>query len=267
MNPPQAGRAGSATFWFLVRRLALLEGHPQELQRTSVLANRRTRIPWSGSFVELGDADRAPPQQILDDPKRKIAFLDVNRLGRQRAAKRSDVTGAYDKSLVLGNLERASDRKPKRVRATVISDRKKATLAPEVAAAVDVGSIIYSDEFGYSLTLDGRYVHAMVNHAEEYVKGNCHTNSLENFWSLLKRTVGGTYVAVEPFHLFRYIEEQAFRFNNRKDADGEILTDAERFGRLCSQILGKRLTYQQLTGKESDVPPQPKPKLTGVSRS
>jgi transposase-like protein len=182
-----------------------------------------------------------------------IGGLARNMHKAKRAAKKSDVNGSYPKSIVLGILERASEGKPKRVRATIIADRKKATLAPEVAAAVEPGSMIYSDEFGYSWSLDGRYVHEMVNHAEEYVKGNCHTNSLENFWSLLKRTVGGTYVAVEPFHLFRYIDEQAFRFNNRKDADGEVVTDAERFSRLCSQILGKRLTYQQLIGKE--VPP------------
>jgi hypothetical protein len=94
----------------------------------------------------------------------------------------------------------------------------------------------------------------MVNHVETYVNGNCHTNGLENFWSLLKRGIGGTYIAVEPFHLFRYIDEQAFRYNNRKHVDGEIVTDPERFGRLCDQIIGKRLTYAQLIGKESERP-------------
>jgi hypothetical protein len=79
-----------------------------------------------------------------------------------------------------------------------------------------------------------------------------HTNSLENFWSLLKRGIGGTYIAVEPFHLFRYIDEQAFRFNNRKHVDGEVVTDSERFGRLCAQIIGKRLMYAQLIGKEAE---------------
>jgi ISXO2-like transposase domain len=75
-------------------------------------------------------------------------------------------------------------------------------------------------------------------------------NGLENFWSLLKRGLGGTYVSVEPFHLFRYVDEQAFRYNHRKHADGSLISEAERFGSLCDQIVGRRLTYQQLTGKE-----------------
>jgi hypothetical protein len=83
-----------------------------------------------------------------------------------------------------------------------------------------------------------------------YVEGNVHTNGIENFWSLLKRGIGGTYVAVEPFHLFRYVDEQAFRFNNRLHEDGEKVADSERFSRLCSQIVGRRLTYKELIGKE-----------------
>jgi hypothetical protein len=89
-----------------------------------------------------------------------------------------------------------------------------------------------------------------VNHLEAYVNGNVHTNTLENFWSLLKRGVNGTYVSVEPFHLFRYVDEQAFRYNNRKNADGEVISDFERFKTAMSQIVGKRLTYKGLTGKE-----------------
>ncbi len=90
----------------------------------------------------------------------------------------------------------------------------------------------------------------MVNHVEEYVKGNCHTNGLENFWSLLKRGIGGTYVAVEPFHLFRYIDEQAFRFNNRLHADGEVITDYERFKAALSQVVGGALP-EFTVGKEA----------------
>jgi len=127
-------------------------------------------------------------------------------------------------------------------------------MRPEIDAHVEKGTTIHSDEFVTSWGLDGTYVHQVVNHAQEYVRENCHTNSLENFWSLLKRGIGGTYVAVEPFHLFRYIDEQAFRFNNRLHADGEVVTDAERFGRLCSQIVGKRLTYAGLIGQETERP-------------
>lgn len=85
----------------------------------------------------------------------------------------------------------------------------------------------------------------VIDHAEKYVDGRIHTNGLENFWSLLKRSINGTYISVEPFHLFRYLDEQAYRFNNRK------LTDAERFSIAVSGVVGKRVTYEQLTGKES----------------
>jgi hypothetical protein len=95
--------------------------------------------------------------------------------------------------------------------------------------------------------LDGEFVHHVIDHAEEYVRGNIHTNGLENFWSLLKRGINGTYISVEPFHLFRYVDEQAFRYNNRKD-----MNDFDRFKLAASQIAGKRLTWNRLTGKHAD---------------
>lgn len=91
--------------------------------------------------------------------------------------------------------------------------------------------------------LESEYQHAVINHAVEYVNGNVHTNAMENFWSLLKRGLHGTYVSVEPYHLFRYVDEQAFRFNSRK------MTDGERFSAAVSQIVGKRVTFAELTGK------------------
>src|SRR4029077_19898205 len=91
---------------------------------------------------------------------------------------------------------------------------------------------------------DHDYGHRVVNHTERYVDGNVHTNNLENFWSLLKRAIRGTYVSVEPFHLFRYLDEQAFRFNARKD------TDQERFIETVRSVLGRRLTYRQLIGAD-----------------
>jgi ISXO2-like transposase domain/Transposase zinc-ribbon domain len=159
-----------------------------------------------------------------------------------------------NKTIVMGVLERASKDKPKKVRATIIPDRKKATMMPEIKAIVSPDAKVYADEFGSNWNHLGPYDLQMVNHAERYVNGQVHTNGLENFWSLLKRCVGGTYIAVEPFHLFRYIDEQSFRFNNRLHVDGEVVTDAERFSRLCNQIVGKRLTYAQLTGKEQERP-------------
>jgi hypothetical protein len=97
------------------------------------------------------------------------------------------------------------------------------------------------------------YEHVIIQHAAAYVDGNVHTNRLENFWSLLKRRIGGTYVSVEPFHLFRYIDEQAFRFNHRIGGFGETILDAERFWTALSQIVGRRLTYKALIGKEAET--------------
>ena len=105
------------------------------------------------------------------------------------------------------------------------------------------GSKLFTDELASYTGLDKDYVHQFVNHAEEYVRGNVHTNGIENFWSLLKRGLKGTYVSVEPFHLFRYLDEQAFRYNERKG------TDRQRFMETLFSTVGRRLTYKQLTGK------------------
>jgi transposase-like protein len=146
---------------------------------------------------------------------------------------------AGGKTVVLGILERG-----RTVRATVIEDRTKASIQPVVQEHVDAGSNIYADEHTHAWRMDHLYNHEVVNHLEQYVNGNVHTNGIENFWSCLKRTLNGTYVSVEPFHLFRYVDEQAFRYNNRKPMD-----DGDRFSYLVRKVVGKRLTYKELTGK------------------
>jgi transposase-like protein len=144
-----------------------------------------------------------------------------------------------DKIVVMGVLERGGQ-----VRTKVIPDRQKHTLQPIVREHVETGSALYTDEMGGYKGLDGEYLHQIIDHAVKYVNGRIHTNGIENFWSLLKRGLSGTYVSVEPFHLFRYLDEQSFRYNNRKK-----LNDAGRFNRVLSQIVGKRLTFAELTGK------------------
>jgi transposase-like protein len=175
---------------------------------------------------------------------------NMHKARKRKVQKEGRNTGG--KTVVLGMLERASENKPKRIRATVIGDRKKASIVPEVAGNVEPGSHLMSDEWGNHWIdgLDESYMHQSVNHLQAYVNGNVHTNGLENFWSLLKRGVNGTYVSVEPFHLCRYVDEQAFRFNNRLHEDGSVISDYERFKTALSQIVGKRLTYQSLIGKE-----------------
>ncbi len=151
-------------------------------------------------------------------------------------------TGGKDKTAVMGILERGADGKASKVRTTVISNRKKKAIHGEVRKHVEAGAALYSDALKSYEGLD-EFEHQVIDHAVAYVDGQVHTNGLENFWSLLKRGINGTYVSVEPFHLFRYLDEQAFRFNNRK------MTDGERFSLAVSGIVGKRLTFDQLTGK------------------
>jgi transposase-like protein len=154
--------------------------------------------------------------------------------------------GPSGKAIILGILERKG-----KVHATVIKDRSKPIMQSEVSAHVEVGSQVYSDEAATHWRMDDRYAHGIVNHAEQYVNGNIHTNGLENFWSLLKRGLSGTYISVEPFHLFRYIDEQSWRFNNRLD-----MNDGDRFNAVMNQIVGRRLTYAELTGKQVALPEQ-----------
>lgn len=159
-----------------------------------------------------------------------------------KRAQRITGRGGNDKTAVIGILERGG-----KIRTSVVANRKKKTLQSEVKKHVEAGSALYTD---FLLSYDGLesdYAHQVIDHAVSYVEGNCHTNGLENYWSLLKRTISGTYVSVEPFHLFRYLDEQAFRYNNRKD-----MTDSDRFDLGVRQIVGKRLTWAEVTGKVSD---------------
>jgi transposase-like protein len=152
-----------------------------------------------------------------------------------------------DKTIVMGILERGG-----RVRTQVIADRQKETLQPIVRKHVATGAALFTDEMGGYKGLSEQYAHEIIDHAHEYVNGRVHTNGLENFWSLLKRGLKGTYVAVEPFHLFRYLDEQVFRFNNRATRESKV-TDSDRFDMAVRNIIGKRLTFAALTGKLSET--------------
>jgi transposase-like protein len=133
----------------------------------------------------------------------------------------------------------------------VIANRRKHQLETTVTANVEAGSNLYTDALrSYDRMGQRGYVHHVIDHAEEYADGQVHTNGLENYWSLLKRALKGTYINVEPFHLFRYLDEQAFRFNNRRD-----MNDADRFSEAIRNIVGRRLTYQDLIGALNGVEP------------
>src|ERR1700733_10236571 len=202
--------------WFMLHRLR------RALQKGSLM-----KMGGSGSEVEV--------DETFIGGKARNMHLDK----RQR---RITGTGGKDKTAVMGILERNGE-----VRTVVIPSRRKKVLQEEVKKHVAVGTALYTDAL---LSYDGLasdYAHEVIDHAEAYVDGRVHTNSLKNFWSLLKRGISGTYVSVEPFHLFRYLDEQSFRYNNRSTED-RPMTDADRFNLALSQIAGKRLTFAELTG-------------------
>jgi transposase-like protein len=162
---------------------------------------------------------------------------------RDRRAARIKGTGSFGKTAVMGLLERHGRDGHSRVTAKVVPNIRRKTLAPEVRAHVKPGSDVFTDALSSYDDLNRDYTHEMIDHAETYVRGKVHTNGLENFWSLLKRALKGTYVSVEPWHLYRYVDEQAFRYNTRGGHDGN------RFMAVLSSVMGRRLTYKRLTGK------------------
>lgn len=166
----------------------------------------------------------------------------------EKRRRRITETGTKDKTAVVGVL----DRDKGEVRVTVTGSRRKKPLQDHIVANVKQGSAVYTDALMSYIGLEHKgFEHAVIDHAERYVDGKVHTNGLENFWSLLKRGLKGTYVSVEPFHLFRYLDEQAWRYNNRATKE-RPMNDFDRFKLAVSQLAGKKLTWNQVTGKQDE---------------
>src|SRR3954452_25463093 len=209
-------------------------------QKSAWFLDHRIRLALhQGSFEKLLSGECEADETFIGGKARNMH--------KGKRAERITGTGTKDKTAVMGILERGGQ-----VRATVVPNRKKKALQAEIRKHVEAGSALYTDALLSYEGLAGEFAHQVVDHAAQYVDGRIHTNGLENFWSLLKRGINGTYVSVEPFHLFRYLDEQAFRYNNRKSDNGESFEHFDRFKQAMSQIVGKRLTWKQLTGKESD---------------
>jgi transposase-like protein len=204
-------------------------------QKSAWHMNHRIRLA-----LQEGSFDKLSGEVEVDE-----TFIGGKARNMHIAQRKRRITGrgVTDKTAVLGVLERGG-----RMRTTVVENRKKETLQAEVRAQVEAGSALYSDELLSYNGLESHYAHQVIDHAVAYVKGNVHTNGMENYWALLKRGINGTYVSIEPFHLFRYLDEQAFRFNNRKAERG----DCERFKLALSQVVGKRLRYDEVSGKTFD---------------
>lgn len=211
-------------------------------QKSAWFVMHRIRLAMhSGSFeVKLGGEAK---ECEVDE-----TFIGGKARNMHKSVKARRITGqghnVDDKVIVWGVL----DRDKRHIRTQVIPDRKRVTLHPIVKENVTAGSKLYSDELWGYTGLENDYDHQVIDHAIEYVNGRVHTNGMENFWSLFKRGLGGTYVSVEPFHLWRYLDEQEFRYNNRGSKDNPV-HDGQRFEMILSQVAGKRVMYKELTGK------------------
>ncbi|MBI4281891.1 MAG: IS1595 family transposase [Chloroflexi bacterium] len=201
------------TAWFMLHRI-----------RTAMADDGDS--PFSGQ-VEVDETFIGGKARFMHKDKREKAIL-----GR----------GATGKTAVVGLLERNTEYNHSRVRTQVIPNIRRRSLSPIVRQYVAPGSEVFTDALRSYRDLDNAYIHQVIDHAEAYVEGHVHTNNIENFWSLLKRAIRGTYVNVEPVHLFRYLAEEAFRYNARQSNDGN------RFKGVASAVNGKRLTYKQLIG-------------------
>ncbi|HTW45911.1 MAG TPA: IS1595 family transposase [Acidobacteriaceae bacterium] len=205
--------------WFMLHRIRLALGHAPE-----------DKMGGTGGPIEVDETVIGPnPRKMHADKRAQMAD--------DRKQKRV---------VVMGMLERES----RQIRAQIVPDVRRDTLQNAILTEIEKGSTVYTDQNASYDTLAAReYIHETVNHMQEYVRDEIHTQGIENFWALLKRGLRGTYVAVEPFHLDRYVTEQVFRYNNRATKDNP-LNDADRFAIAVSQIVGKRITYAELTGKD-----------------
>jgi transposase-like protein len=200
--------------WFMLHRI-----------RLAMQTRSSVQLGGDGKPVEVDETFVGGAARFMHADKRKRRITE---------------TGTKDKTAVMGILERGGE-----VRAAVVGNRKKHALQSNIRAHVKAGSAIYSDALmSYQGLKQQGFEHQVIDHAEKYVDGQVHTNGLENFWSLFKRQLKGTYISVEPFHLFRYLDEQVFRYNLR-----ELAHDGLRFEHVASHVIGKRLTYAEVTGK------------------
>lgn len=213
--------------WFVLHRLrlALREGF-------------NTKLPSDGGPIEVDET-------FIGGKARNMHLAKRQQMARDGA---EQLHGGKGKAIVIGAVQRGG-----KVKAQVIPKRWKEHMQGFIRDTAERGSHIMTDETRQYLGISNEYMHEIINHAECYVRGNVSTNGIENFWSLLKRGLGGTYVSVEPFHLFRYLDEQMYRYNNRATKDNP-LNDSDRFVAALAQVAGKRLTYKELTGKENEEP-------------
>lgn len=212
-------------------------------QKTAWFMLHRVRLALrSGTFDKMGgDPDSGVE---VDETFVGGRVKNMHSRKRNKIVKESGDPNST-KTIVMGIL----DRSQRQIRTFVVPNTSRTTLQAQVLKNVRYGTRVFTDESRAYSALADKYVHEFVNHMETYVRGQVHTNGLENFWSLFKRHLAGTYVAVEPCHMHRYLDEQVFRYNNRGTKE-EPKNDADRFDLVLRNLVGKRITYKELTGKE-----------------
>jgi transposase-like protein len=220
------------TAWFMLQRI-----------RLAMKAKGYVKMGGSGSEIETDECYMGGKDGNKHLSKRAQLRAFQNSVEMKGSSK------LVSKTAVMGML----DRQQGKVHAQVVPAVNRRELRSAILNHVLPGSMMYTDQAGLYRSLPPTVTHEFVNHLKEYVRGRVHTNGIENFWSLLQRAVGGTYISVESFHLDRYLDEQVFRFNHRKDRRGNKTPDADRFSLAIEQIVGKRLTYAQLTGKVGET--------------
>lgn len=210
-------------------------------QKTAWFLNHRIRLAMQGDNGGQLNGEVEVDETYIGGKAR-----NMNRSQRKRNLAGAGFKNAWaGKVAVMGLLQRHPEKGKSKVRTLPIKSIRTYQLNQEVGKRVEDGATVYTDALASYRPLSLYYQHKVIDHAEKYVDGQIHTNGLENYWSLLKRCIRGTYVSVEPFHLFRYLDEQAFRFNERKESD------ADRFTSTLKAVTGKRVTFDQLTGKEA----------------
>lgn len=207
-------------------------------QKTAWFVLHRIRLAMNtGTFRKLGG--------VVESDETFVG----GRAANMHAAKREKTIlgrGGVGKAIVHGVLERNSSKKAQdsQVQASVVPNTESSTILPILRQTVDANAIVCTDASASYAGLSEKFIHRFVDHARRYVVGKVHTNGIENFWSLLKRAIRGTYVAVSPWHLARYVDEEAWRFNWRRQNDGT------RFDTVMQGVVGKRLTYRYLCAIE-----------------
>ncbi len=219
-------------------------------QKSAWFLLHRIRLAMkTGTFKKMGGEVEVDEMYVGGDPRNfsKSKLRTLKEQARKlKPGRPVHLRRVVKKAIIMGLVERGVGGNPSQVRTVHVESARRPHMREIIAAHVNPGAYLMTDAHpSYKNISEDGYIHSAINHAVKYAEGRVHTNSVENFWSMLSRMIQGTYIAIEPFHLDAYLDEQCWRFNNRR------LKDGERMARVVPGIAGKRLTYKALTGKDA----------------